>query len=172
MFNIFVQVFYYWRHRKKSRIVSSLKNYDAFLSRWFLAGVYESFYLASQRLFKDFLPRLSKYFNTSTDSGATHIKKLPYLFIGFYSFIPKEIDDQITLVFIYTMQSLCLNTFINISLNKFSRFYYPARYFPGILNDIIRLHIQFAKLFIQALTAIFLINKTSWIQWVSEKHSG
>jgi len=38
-----------------------------------------------------------------TDSRVTHIKKLPYFFIGCYSFFPKEINDQITLVFIYTM---------------------------------------------------------------------
>ncbi len=36
-------------------IVSPLKNSYAFLSRLLLAGVYEPFYLAIRRLFKDFL---------------------------------------------------------------------------------------------------------------------
>jgi len=70
-----------------------------------------------------FVHLLFKYFNTMTDSRVTHFKKLPYLFIGCYSFIPKEINDQITLLFIYPMQQFSLNALININLNKFSRFF-------------------------------------------------
>lgn len=74
-----------------------------------------------------FIHLIFKYFDTRTDNRVTHIKKLAYFFIGRYSFITKEVNDQIILEFIYTMQPFCLNAFININLNDFCSSHFRDR---------------------------------------------
>ena len=88
-----MSLFRFWWRRQKShllrcscfsgtrhtiRIVSSLKNNYAFLSRWFLAGVYETFDLAIRRLFKDFL-RDRHSCNQSREENAIFMPKAFFL---------------------------------------------------------------------------------------------